>query len=584
MAHIWHRMGVVLLVWGGFSAGCQLAEISTDKLVVGMHQPAGVVNPLGAGNRSSLAAQQLQLPALVEFLGRNHADARLHNRYRRALIDTAPGSLQWNARRQGQVVARLVLRHQEWFDPRTQESHPLSAVDVVATLQRIKQADRAMWMSRQQGRLEMTPFLSFVSQAIESAQVDSDDPHVLYLRFADHILGPNRLHALTFRVLPAHLLNTLANDRDVFVSATPYRWDNWAQISDASLPGAAKPPDAVLRFKSTLPERYIPLIELRTTQDLRSYKNKLESGAFGLAFGLPQKPGNGLKLPQDMAWQAYESSDLWAFVVNCQKVSRQDRRALVAVLSQPESRARFVELLTQSYPEARADMMRRSIFPNRVIDRFPRVREAVEEQARSLRMPLAAAAQRLEGRRFRFIYSYGMGDQFEPDAIAHTVSGLLGEVGAQLTDQRLEFRDFMDELRSGETFELALYKFSAAAQLPEDFDLAQILPMKEERGPDGGYRVQPAAGNIFHFADGPLYESMLQLRRFPSENEQGELDHQQLQRRQAALVRIDRIVRQEAIGLFLFSPTYYWFWQRQYDIAFDEVKVIGGEKFPAYSQ
>ena len=584
MEQISPRMGLSLLVWACLSAGCQLADITTEKMVVGMHQPAGVVNPLSPANRSSLAAQQLQLPALVEFLGRSHWDTRLQNRYRLALVDTAPGALQWNARRQGRTVARLALRHQEWYDPRTRELHPVTGRDVLATLQRIKQADRAMWMSRQQGRLEMTPFLSFVSQAIEAVEVDGDDPRVLYVRFADHVLGPNRLHALTFRILPAHLLNTLANDRDVFVSATPYRWDNWAEISSASLRGAAKSPDAVLRFKSVLPELYVPLIELRTTQDLRSYKNNLESGVYGLAFGLPQKPGSGLELPQDMAWQAYQSSDLWALVLNCRTLQRADRRALVAVLSQPESRARFVDLLAQSYPEARAPMMRRSVFPNRIIDRFPRVRAAVEEQAQALLMPLGEAVHKLKGRRFRFIYSYGMGDQFEPDVIAHTVADLLDEVEVEVADERLEFRDFMDELQTGETFELALYKFSAAAQLPEDFDLAQILPMKEERTGDGRYRVLPEEGNIFHFAHGPLYEAMLELRRFPSENDQGEIDHEQLQRRQAALVEIDRIVRQEAIGLFLFSPTYYWFWERRYDVAFDEVKVIGGEKYPTYSQ
>ena len=560
--------------------GCKLLHWGDDTLVVGLHESVGVVNPLERPNRPSLAAQQLQLPALIEFLGRTTREGRTHNQYRLSLVDTAQGSINWNYKRRGGIFAKFKLGKGRWYDPRTGGTYPITAFDVQATIERIKKASEAARLAHQRGRLPPDPFANFVAEAIESIEVDQRNPRILYIRFGDHILGPNRMHALTFRVLPRDLLTELSDDEDVFVSATSYVWANWNESG-----GPSKAPDAVLHFKSRpdAPPGSVAQISLETKQDLRSYKIQLESGAYGMAYGLPQTPGVDLDLPEHIAWKAYRSADVWTLVLNCKRLAREERRSLLAIVGRPERIKILAELVRASYPDAGGDLLRRSVFPAHLVDRYPRVREAIERQAARSLAPLERAQRNLRGREFRLIYSYGMGDQFEPDIIAATIREPLEEASIALVEDRLEYRDFLAELESGHDFDLALYKFGGAAQLPEDFDLAQILPMVEERRAGGDdYAIKPAPHNYFHFAHLALFEALLELRLYPSENEYGEIDPGQLQRRQEALVAIDRIVREEAIGLFLFSPAYHWFWDDRFDLAFDESKIIGGKNLPRY--
>lgn len=565
---------LLALVCGPLTACLQ----GSDALVVGLHQSIGPVNPLAPATRPGLALQRLQLPALVEYMGRGTDGLRRDNRYRLALVDTLPGSINWHYKRRGGVFAKFVLRPAQWHDPDSGETYPLTAHDVKATLERIDQAHRVAWLARQRGRLRLTPFLSFVAQAVDSVEVDPRDDRILYLRFADHVLGPDRMHALTFRVLPRRLLESLTDERDVFVSATPYTWDNRAATGLA--PGAPRAADAAPRFRQREGGEGVPEIAFETRQDLRSYKLRLESGAYGLAFGLPQKPGEGLDIPESMAWKAYDSADVWAFVFNCSRLPRRTRRALAAVLDAPASARRLADLVASSYPNTGGDRLRRGVFPPELTRRYPRVRRAIEEQARSTAMPLSQAAATLKGKRFRFVYGYGMGDQFEPDIIAGTLKSLLGEYGVTVDDDRLEERDFVETLATGSDFDLALYKFGGASRLPADFDLARILPMREAPDPAGGYRVEPDAGNFFHFADAALYDALVEVRRHPGSDGRGGIDPAQLQKRQEAFVAIDRIVRQEAVGLFLFSPSYYWFRDRRFEVSFDENHIFGGASLP----
>ena len=576
----------ILLLWAWIlTGGCRLFEGNFDTLVIGLHDAVGVVNPLNRGNRSSLAAQQLQLPALFEFIGRSDTEGRRQNRYRVGLVDTTRGAVNWTYKRRGGIFAMFRLRKVQWYDPRSGGSYAITGYDVKGTVERIKKVSAAVRLAHQRGRLRMDPFLNFVAEAIETIEVDHRNPQIVYFRFADHVLGPNRMHALTFRVLPDRLLNGLADDEDVVVTGTPYFWENWEENWAQSDHGRMKPPDAVLRFKArpNASAGTIGRIELETKQDPRSYKIQLESGAYGMAFGLPQRPGVDLDLPEHMAWEAYRSTDVWTFVFNCRRLEREDRRALLAVLSRPEGKEWLTGLVNQRYGEAGAELVRRSIFPNEVVDRYPRVREAIDRQIERIYMSAERARKRLAERRLHLIYGYGIGDQFEPDAIAQAIGETLAPFGVTLAEERLEYRELVAQLESGAGFDVALFKFSPAAQLPEDFDLGQMLPMQEEReSEEGPYVVRPGPSNFFHFADAELFEAMLEFRNYPTENEYGEIDPDQLQKRQEALVKIDRIVREEAIGLFLFSPQYYWFWDDKYDIAFDQARIIGGEKLPTY--
>jgi hypothetical protein len=557
--------------------GCRLGN-GPDTLVVGLHQSIGAVNPLTPAGRPSLALQRLQLPALIEYLGRDHNGLRRDNRYRLSLVDTLPGSIQWHYKRRGGVFSKFILRQAQWRDPDSGDIYPITAHDVKATLARIDQAHQAAWLARQRGRLRLTPFLSFVAQAIDSVEVDPRDERVLYLRFADHVLGPNRMHALTFRILPRRLLESLSDERDVAISATPYTWVN--RHESGMEPGVPRPADAVPLFHRQTDGDLVEEIAFQTRQDLRSYKLQLESGVYGLAFGLPQKPGKNLEVPEHMAWKAYDSTDIWAFVFNCKRVSRDRRRALRAILSSPEGNARFAELVAQTYPNTGRDRLRRGIFPDALTRRYPRLQQAIERQAASSTVPVAKAARLLAGSRFRFVYGYGMGDQFEPDIIAQTVKGILGEHGVEVDEERLEQRDFVEALAGGDQFDLALYKFGGASRLPQDFDPARILPMRESPDGQGGFRVEADASNFFHFADAELYEAMLELRHYPGGDGRGGIDPVQVQKRQEAIVAIDRIVRQEAIGLFLFSPSYYWFYDRRLEVSFDENSIFGGHSLP----
>ena len=569
-------LALLLAALGGYATGCR--QGGSDALVVGLHQGIGPVNPLAPAGRPSLALQRLQLPSLVEYLGRATDGSRRDNRYRLALVDTLPGSINWQYKRRGGVFAKFVLRPAQWHDPDSGETYPLTAHDVEATLARIDQAHRTAWLARQRGRLRLTPFLSFVAQAIDSVEVDPRDDRVLYLRFAGHVLGPDRMHALTFRVLPRRLLDALTDERDVFVSATPYVWEN--RDATGLAPGAPRPADAAPRFRRRGSGETVAEIAFETRQDLRSYKLRLESGAYGLAFGLPQKPGEGLDIPESMSWKAYDSADVWAFVFNCGRLQRRTRRALAAVLQAPASARRLAELIAESYPNTGGERLRRGIFPPELARRYPRVHRAIEEQARAAAMPLGQASAALAGKRFRFVYGYGMGDQFEPDVIAATLKAVLGEYGVTVDDDRLEERDFVETLAAGDDFDLALYKFGGASRLPADFDPARVLPMRETPGPAGGYRVEPDAGNFFHFADPALYEALVEARRRPGGDGRGGIDPVQLQKRQEAFVAIDRIVRQEAVGLFLFSPSYYWFRDRRFEVSFDENHIFGGPTLP----
>ena len=120
MRVLYYYGGILAALLGGaLLCGCRPGQGDGDRLVIGLHESVGPINPLGRGNRPSLAVQRLQLPALIEYAGRSGAAGRRRNLYRPSLADSSRGGINWHYKRKGGIVAKFRLRQTDWFDPRT---------------------------------------------------------------------------------------------------------------------------------------------------------------------------------------------------------------------------------------------------------------------------------------------------------------------------------------------------------------------------------------------------------------------------------------------------------------------------------
>ena len=581
---------------GLFCCGCE----TEDVMVIGLHQKMGPINPLGKPSRPGLAAQRLQFPALFEYVGHSY-DAANWNRVgfagSSAETPTMPSLVDmsrsvWEVERDGREWAKLVLRQEFWHDPQSGEEWAITGSDVAETFRRIRSAGFFDRETMQQGRLPITSFISFVGHAIEEIEVDGQDDRTVYVRFGRYILDHQRQHALTFRILPGRVLRRISSGGDVRVSATPYYWANADEFT-AGADGQARKTAAdeyVFRVAEGRADPNRPVIRMETAQELSAYSRNVSKGLYGLAYGLPYRPGVEMRaIPEEIAYHPYPSTDVWCLVLNCEKLERRTRQALVALLNAPESRDELIGLIEKRYAGGTFGqgfdaelLLRRSVFSNHFLREWPGIRAKVDAQADELGMPVAEARRLLLGKVFECVYGYAQGQQVEPDILFASFRKMLARFGVELEEGRSRDREsFVGALRKGE-FQIAIFKFDLASQLPMHFDVDRVLPMREEPAGSGEYAVAADADNLFHFAHRGMYEAMVQAHRFPQITGQGREDARELERWSRAIIDIDRIFRDEAPGMFLFSPMYYWYVHENYGVDFSPVSVLGGRFLPRY--